>query len=569
MRNALGLLLLAVFFLRLTFAPAAETARPNVVLIMTDDQGWGDFGFHGNPHLKTPNLDRLASQSVELTQFYVSPVCSPTRASLMTGRYNYRTGAIDTYLGRSTMAADETTLAELLSKAGYRTGIFGKWHLGDNYPSRAIDQGFDEALVHRGGGVGQPSDPPGNSYFDPTLARNGRDVKTHGYCSDVFTDAAIQFIARKGDEPFFAYLAFNCPHTPLQVPKEYHERYKGMLFDDDTAKLYGMVANIDDNIGRLLAKLDELKLADNTIVVFLTDNGPQMRRYNGILNDLKGSVHDGGIHVPCLLKWPGKFEAGGKIDAVAAHIDIVPTLLAACRVAVPQDLKLDGVSLLPILLREQATLPERLLFFQWHRGDCPQPFRACAMRGPRFKLVQPEGRGDKEQFEQAWALYDMSVDPGEQHNVIDRHPQRAAEMKAAYEAWFADVSATRGFPAPRIVVGTRHENPVTLTRQDWRGPQAGWRTDGLGYWEVNVAQAGEYDITVRMPAEQTARSVRLRIGQIEQIQPLAAQADRAKFHALRLEPGQYRVEAIVERGQSRAGPHYVDLLARDVPSNDR
>ena len=568
MRIAFGLLVWAILLLLPLLAPAADTGRPNVILIMTDDQGWGDFSFHGNPHLKTPNFDRLASQGVELTQFYVSPVCTPTRASLMTGRYNYRTGAIDTYLGRATMAADETTLAELLANAGYRTGIFGKWHLGDNYPSRAIDQGFAEALVHRGGGVGQPADPPGNSYFDPTLVLNGREVKTQGYCSDVFTDAAIQFIAQQREEPFFAYLAFNCPHTPLQVPKEYHDRYKGKSLDDDTAKLYGMLANIDDNIGRLLAKLDELKLADNTIVVFLTDNGPQVRRYNGILNDLKGSVHDGGIHVPCLLRWPGRLQAGGKIDVVAAHIDIVPTLLAACHVSAPQDLKLDGVNLLPVLLREQVALPERLLFFQWHRGDRPQLFRACAVRGPRFKLVQPEGRGDKEQFDQAWALYDMAVDPGEQHNVVESHPQRAAEMKAAYEAWFADVSATRGFPVPRIVVGTRYENPVTLTRQDWRGPQAGWRNDGLGYWEVEFAQAGSYDITVRTPAEQTARTVRLRIGQLEQTQPLAAQADRTTFESVRLEPGKYRVEASVERGQGRAGAHYVDLLARDVPASD-
>jgi arylsulfatase A-like enzyme len=569
MRNIPGLLFIAILIWVQSLGLAATPPRPNVILIMTDDQGWGDFGFHGNPHLKTPHLDRLASQSIELTQFYVSPVCSPTRASLLTSRYNYRTGAIDTYLGRSTMAADETTLAELLSMGGYRTGIFGKWHLGDSYPSRAMDQGFAQSLVHRGGGVGQPSDPPGNSYFDPTLTLNGRAIKSHGYCSDVFTDAAIQFIETNRDVPFFAYLAFNCPHTPLQVPNEYHNRYKELSLDDDTAKLYGMVANIDDNIGRLLAKVEELKLADSTIVVFLTDNGPQVRRYNGILNGLKGSVHDGGIHVPCLLRWPGKFQAGSKIDAVSAHIDMVPTLLAACRVAAPVDLKLDGVNLLPVLLREQAALPERLLYFQWHRGDRPQIFRACAVRGPRYKLLQPEGRGDARQFDEAWALYDMANDPGEQHNVIESHRQLADDMKAAYQAWFSDVSATRGFPAPRIVVGTRHENPVTLTRQDWRGPQAGWDNNGLGFWDVEVPQAADYDITVRTPAQQTARTLHLRIGPVEKTQPLAANADRVTFGSVRLEPGIRRVETIVEHGQSRAGAHYVDLFARDVPSEDQ
>lgn len=378
------------------FALAAEAvSRPNVVLIMTDDQGWGDFGFHGNPRLKTPHLDRLAGQSVELTQFYVCPVCSPTRASLLTGRYNYRTGAIDTYLGRSTMVAEETTLAEMLLAAGYCTGIFGKWHLGDSYPSRAIDQGFGEALVHRGGGVGQPSDPPGNTYFDPLLVHNGREVKTHGYCSDVYTDAAMRFIAERRSEPFFVYLAFNCPHTPLQVPEEYHRRYQGLSLPEDTAKLYGMVANIDDNIGRLMAKLEELKLAENTIVAFLTDNGPQVPRYNGILKDTKGSVHDGGIHVACLVRWPGKLAAGRKIDAVAAQIDLTPTLLEVCGVPQPASVKFDGVSLLPLLRGQQASLAERLLFFQWHRGDSPSGFAparcevrdtsSCSRRGAASK----------------------------------------------------------------------------------------------------------------------------------------------------------------------------------------
>jgi arylsulfatase A-like enzyme len=568
MKRILGLLFLAILAWKESLVLAVEPPPPNVILIMTDDQGWGDVGFHGNPLLKTPHLDRLASQSVELTQFYVSPVCSPTRASLLTGRYNYRTGAIDTYLGRSTMVADETTLAELLSKVGYRTGIFGKWHLGDNYPSRAIDQGFAQSLVHRGGGVGQPSDPPGNSYFDPVLILNGREIKSHGYCSDVFTNAAIQFIETNRNEPFFAYLAFNCPHTPLQVPKEYHNRYRDMSLDEETAKLYGMVANLDDNIGRLMAKVEELNLADRTIVVFLTDNGPQSRRYNGILHGLKGSVYDGGIHVPCLLRWPGRFQAGSKCDEVSAHIDIVPTLLAACRVANPADLKLDGVSLLPVLLREQASLSKRLLFFQWHRGDGPQLFRACAVRGPRYKLLQPEGSGDAQTFDEAWALYDMANDPGEQHNVIEGHRQLADDMKAAYQTWFADVSATRGFSAPRIVAGTSHENPLTLTRQDWRGPQAGWDNVGLGHWDVELLQVSDYDITVRTPAKQADRKIHLRIGSIEKTRPLPPNVDRLTFGSVRLEPGRHRVEAIVEQGQSRAGAHYVDLFARDLPGEE-
>ena len=236
--------------------------KPNVIVILTDDQGHGDLGFHGNPKIRTPNIDKFARQSVRMKNFYVSPVCSPTRSSLMTGRYNYRTGVVDTFQGRSMMHPDEITIAKLLRDLGYRTGIFGKWHLGDNYPLRAIDHGFQEALVLKGGGIGQPSDPPGGeSYFNPILQHNGKAVRKDGYCSDVFTDEALDFITKNKDGPFFCYLAFNAPHTPLQVPQKYYDMYKGKLQSDqfpkigypiegnvnldDTAKLYGMITNID------------------------------------------------------------------------------------------------------------------------------------------------------------------------------------------------------------------------------------------------------------------------------------------------------------------------------------
>ena len=490
-------------------------------------------------------------------------MCSPTRASLLTGRYNYRTGAIDTYLGRSTMATDEVTLAEMLAAAGYRTGIFGKWHLGDNYPSRSIDQGFSESLVHRGGGIGQPADPPGNRYFDPILSHNGVDQQTHGYCSDVFTDAAINFIADHRSEPFFAYLAFNCPHTPLEVPAEYHERYKNMSLDNDTARVYGMVANIDENLRRLFAKLDELGLRDDTIVVYLTDNGPQQRRYNGPWRGLKGTVYEGGIHTACLLRWPGKFSAGSKQAQLAAHIDLTPTLLEACHVDRPASVTFDGISLLPWLVGQQTEPLERTLFFQWHRGDVPERFRACAARTLRYKLVQPNGSGEQKPFEPEWALYDLQDDPGEQHNIIDSQPRIADQLKAAYEKWFADVGSTRGFPRPRIIAGSSHENPLTLTRQDWRGAKASWANDALGDWQVEIAAQGVYDVTVRVPAADDARTIKLRIANRELEQPLAAGQDRAVFKAVRLEPGTCDVEAQVETPAGVTGAHYVDLLKTD------
>lgn len=488
-----------------------RAARPNVVLIMTDDQGYGDLGAHGNPKIKTPNLDRFAGESGTFTHFYVSPVCTPTRASLMTGRYNYRTGAIDTFMGRAMMHADEVTVAERLREGGYRTGIFGKWHLGDNHPMRAMDQGFEESLVHRGGGIGQPSDPPGGDhYMNPTLLHNGRAVKTEGYCSDIYTNAAMSYIEEHRAEPFFVYLAFNAPHTPLEVPDEWVDPYRKMNLDargfpaggnpigeqydrEVTARIYAMVENIDSNVGKLLAKLDELKLSENTIVIFMTDNGPQQERFKAGLRDRKGSVHEGGIRVPYYVRWPGKIEAERKIDRIAAHIDVTPTLLDACGIAIDGS-EVDGRSLLPLLRGERVRWRNRTLFFQWHRGDEPELGRAFAARSQRWKLVQPLGAHAKAATETPLMLFDMAADPFELRDVASEHPDVVERMWDEYQRWFRGVSETRGYDPPRIRIGTREENPVMLTRQDRRGAQEGRATGGnsgigLGFAE-GLAQAG-------------------------------------------------------------------------------
>ena len=534
---------------------AAGHRRPNIVLILTDDQGYGDLGCHGNDKLKTPHLDRLASQSVEFTRFHVSPVCAPTRASLLTGRYNYRTGAIDTYLGRAMMYTEEVTLAEMLGAAGYRTGIFGKWHLGDNYPLRAIDQGFQQALVHNGGGIGQPADPPGNSYFDPVLQLDGKATRGKGYCTDIFTNAAIQFIEKHRGEPFFAYLATNTPHSPLQIGDQYVAPYKAMGLDDKTARVYGMISNIDDNVGRLLAKLDELKLADETIVIFMTDNGPcpsqqdagKPRRYNAGLRNAKGSVYDGGIRVPCFVRWPARLKPGAQIDRIAAHIDVVPTLLDACGVARPADVELDGTSLMPLMLGNGADWPDRTLCFQWHRGDVPEVYRNCAARSQRYKLI--DGK----------ELYDMVADPAEARNVAADHPDIVAQMRKGYEEWFRDVSATRGYDPPRIHLGTPHEDPTTLTRQDWRGPRAGWDAKSLGHWLVTVARAGSYRIALRFAATGSPMEAHFRLGEVASIMPIPEGASSCAFDAVSLRSGDGQLEAWLSTGQTTIGVHYVDI----------
>ena len=528
-------------------ALAQQKSRPNVVLVMTDDQGWGDMSCHGNPKLKTPNIDRLEKEGVEFTQFFVCPVCAPTRAALMTGRYNYRTGVTDTYLGRAMMHSDEVTVAEMLGKAGYRTGIFGKWHLGDSYPLRPEDQGFGEVLVHNGGGIGQPSDPPGSGYFDPILRHNGKWGKHKGYCTDVFFDAALKFIEQNRDKPFFAYIPTNAPHGPFIVAEKLWKPFKKMGCDDKTAKVYGMVKNIDDNLGKLLAKLDALKLADNTLVIFLTDNGPNGRRHNGGMRGTKGSVYDGGIRTAFFARWPARLKAGRKIDRIAAHIDMAPTLLAVCGAAKPPAVKFDGVSLLELMENDEVGWGDRVIYLQWHRGDVPQPFRASAARGQRYKLVN----GNQ--------LFDMQKDPGEKTNIAAENPDIVKKMRADYEAWFKDVSSTRGYAPPRIHLGTPHENPVVLTRQDWRGPRASWGADGLGHWEVKVASAGTYDIKLRFRKLTMAADVHFRLGDVERSATAKKGAAEHVFDKVALKPGDGRLEAWITLKKKPVGVSYVDV----------
>ncbi len=532
-------------------APAvlAQPARkPNVVVIITDDQGYGDLSIHGNPHLKTPNMDRIGHEGVEFTQFHVCPVCAPTRASLMTGRYNYRTGVVDTYLGRAMMFSDEVTLAEMLGLAGYRTGIFGKWHLGDNYPLRPKDQGFQESLVHTGGGLEQPSGPPGNHYFDPVLLHNGKAGNFKGYCTDIFTDAALRFMEQNRARPFFAYIATNAPHTPLHVADSYVAPFRGKGLDETTARIYGMLTNLDENVGRILAKLKELDLERDTIVIFLTDNGPQQKRYNAGMRGLKGSVYEGGIRVPCFIRWPGVLKAGTKVDRLAAHIDLAPTLLDACGVPKPRGVRFDGVSLMPLLRNPRAEWPDRTLFFQWHRGDEPQAFRACAARNQRWKLV--DGK----------ELYDLETDPGETKDVAAAHPEIVARLRREYEAWFKDVSATRGYAPPRIFIGTDEENPVLLTRQDWRGPRASWDATGLGHWEVDVKRGGAYEVKLLLPKKEEERKAAFTFdGKILLEFAIPAGADSTTVKLNRLPTGKGRIEVAVREGGSTIGPHFVEL----------
>jgi arylsulfatase A-like enzyme len=566
-------ILVAIGMAAMATEAAAAARSPNILLITTDDQGYGDLSLHGNPKLETPNLDRLAREGTQLTNFHVSPVCAPTRASLLTGRYNYRTGVTDTYLGRALMATDEQTLAELLAAAGYRTGIFGKWHLGDNAPMRPIDQGFQQAIVHRGGGIGQPSDPPGGgNYLDPLLQHNGQTEQFKGYCSDIFAANTLDFIHRDPSKPFFAYLAFNCPHSPLQAPEPELTRYRSldlspsqfkspgrpiptafMTPTDDLARIYAMIENIDTNVGKVLADLAASNLANDTIVIFFTDNGAGSVRYNAGLRGWKGSVYEGGIHVPCFIRWPARFPAGRSVDCLAAHIDILPTLLQACSIKPPENLVLDGISLLPLLETNNAPCPERTLYFQWQRADHPDVAGSFAAHSRNFTLLRPEAIPGARQ-PPSLELYDIANDPFQLHNIAAKNPELVKQMYEGYLAWFDAVAPSRGYEnPPRIDVGNPRENPTVLTRQDWRGPRAGWNPNDLGYWDLQVANPGLYEFTINLPPRPFDSVAHLAIQDQTFTVEIPKQGTTCNFTNITLKPGPTRLEAWIEGNRAIAG----------------
>ncbi len=416
-------------------------ARPNIVLVLTDDQGYGDLGVTGNPVLKTPHIDAFARQSVRFTDFHVSPTCAPTRSALMTGRHEFKNGVTHTILERERLTLKATTLAEVLKKAGYKTGIFGKWHLGDEASYQPGRRGFDEVFIHGAGGIGQTyagscGDAPDNRYFDPTILHNGRFERTRGYCTDVFFSQAEQWIdeKRKATAPFFAYIPLNAPHGPLDVPGKYSDRYQGKV-PDMAAKFFGMIENIDDNFGALMDKLGKWGLAENTLVIFMTDNGGTagLQVFNAGMRGGKATPYQGATRVPSFWRWPAAFAGGTDCRALTAHIDVLPTFaeIAGARISGALARQVEGRSLLPLLRNPQADWPDRLLVThvgRWERGAAAgAKFANCSIRDRRFTLVN-----DKE-------LYDLAADYGETTNVIGQHPDEVRRLRAAYDPWWRDV----------------------------------------------------------------------------------------------------------------------------------
>ena len=574
--------ILLAFLVCLSTVAIAE--RPNVILIMTDDQGYGDFGATGNELIRTPHLDGMAKRSATMTSFYVSPVCSPTRASLMTGRYNYRTRVVDTWIGRSMMEPEEVTIAEMLSEAGYATGIFGKWHLGDSYPMRAMDQGFQEALVHRGGGLAQPADHPENErrYTDAWLYHNGEPVKTQGYCTDVYFDAAMDYMEAQAAEekPFFAYIAMNAPHGPYHdVPEDLREEYtkvplldlhKGTMPErrvkaetDKIERIAAMITNVDENMGKLFAFLDDHGLTENTLVIFLADNGPNTDRYAGPFRGMKSNVNEGGVRTPIWFQWPARFRAGTQNDLISAHIDIAPTLLEVCEVTPPREVEFDGRSLLPLLEGKSPEWPERTISIQTHRGTEPQRYHHFMTRDQRWKLVHPSGFGrQRMEGPVKFELYDLENDPGETNNLAEKEPAILARLKKEYDAWFDDVSSTRpdNYAPPVIQVGTPHERVTTFTRQDWLAET--WGENVPGHWMGDFRTSGNYSATVHLYPRPDSGTLTLRVCGVEQAAMVAAGARSVEFETLNLPEGEHKIEAFVDYGESTVHANQIDFVLK-------
>ncbi len=424
----------------------AVDRKPNIILILSDDQGYGDLSCHGNPVLKTPTLDRLHGEAVRFTDFHVSPTCAPTRSAIMSGQHEFKNGVTHTIFERERMSLKTTTIAELLREAGYTTGIFGKWHLGDEPEYQPGRRGFDEVFIHGGGGIGQTypgscGDAPGNKYLDPAILHNGKFERTKGYCTDVFFAQAMKWMQTvKGRKRFFCYLPTNVPHMPLQVPPGYETLYADKT-STNAAKFFGMLANLDDNIGRLLARLQDWGLERDTLVIFMNDNGGTVGCpiWNAGMHGQKGSPWEGGTRAASFWRWPGTLKPGG-VDRFAAHVDVFPTLaeLAGARIPAEVAATLDGRSLVPLLRNPRAEWPERFLVThvgRWAKGKAAESkYLHCRIRNSHYSLVSDARDGAK-----SWQLFDLKSDYGETNNIAPRHPEIVREFEAAYDSWWESV----------------------------------------------------------------------------------------------------------------------------------
>lgn len=504
------LLLLFTFLLAFAALPAGAAAPPNVVVILSDDQGWGDLSVHGNTNLSTPNIDSLARDGALFERFYVCPVCSPTRAEFLTGRYNARGGVHGVSTGAERLDLDERTIAQTFQDAGYATGAFGKWHNGTQSPYHPNDRGFGEFYGFTSGHWAE--------YFDPELDHNRHWVRGSGFLIDDLTDHALQFITENRDRPFFCYLPYNTPHSPMQVPDRFWEKFRGapvgMRYQgperenlDFTRAVLAMCENIDWNVSRVLKRLEELKLADNTVVLYFADNGPNSWRWNGGMKGRKGSLDEGGVRAPLLVRWPGHIRPGTRIPQIAGAVDLLPTLADLAGIPVTSRKPLDGKSLKPLLTESRGDWPERTLVTFWANK--------VSLRTQQYRL-DPAGR-----------LYDMVADPGQQKDVAAERPAVAESLRKEAARWHRELAAELGRDDRPFTVGYARVTPLPardgvphggIERSapppnssfftHWTSPQ-----DSIT-WDVDVAHAGRYEAVLgyTCPAADLGSTVELSLG---------------------------------------------------------
>jgi arylsulfatase A-like enzyme len=490
------------FFLSSALPALAQrtAAPPNIIVILTDDQGYGDLSSHGNPVLKTPAMDRLRAESVRLTDFHVAPMCTPTRSQLLTGRDALANGAMNVSSGRTLLRRDIPTLPELLAPAGYRSGLFGKWHLGDAYPYRPSDRGFDECVWFPSSHIGSASDAWNNDYYDDSYRHNGKLEKYQGYCTDVFFAEAKRWIAEQR-QPFFAYIATNAPHGPLFVPEKWSDPYKS--HPRALANFFGMIANIDHNLGELDKFLEERNLLDNTILVFLTDNGGTagVSLFNAGMRGRKVTLWDGGHRVPCFWRWPaggigGTAAKAKDLNQLTLVQDVTPTLLDLCRIPRPQGLEFDGGSLAGYLRGNDAQLPDRMAVVQFSRMAVARPqWGDATILYRNWRLVSNN------------ELYDVAADPAQQRNVIAQHAPLARRLRAHYDQWWARQNPRLDSHLPSHI-GAPQENPTLLSPTEWadsffdQAAQIRAANPTNGKWHVQVESDGNYEFTLsRWPRE--------------------------------------------------------------------
>lgn len=483
--------------LGLTLASFAAD-KPNVIIVITDDQGYGDLSCHGNPRLKTPHLDALHKESVRLTDYHVSPTCAPTRSALMTGHFANRTGVWHTINGRSILRQNEVTMARVFKDGGYGTMMVGKWHLGDNYPSRPEDKGFDEVYRHGGGGVGQTPDYWDNAYFDGSYFHNGKVEPAKGFCTDVFFDQAMGFMKAQAAKksPFFVYLCTNAPHGPNHSPEKFADPYADL--GTGTAHFFGMIANIDENMGRLSAFLKESGLEEDTILIFTTDNGTAggTKVFDAGMRAAKGSEYDGGHRVPFFIRWPASGLTGGRdVDRLTAHVDILPTFIDLLKLPAPAGVKFDGTSIVPLLKGKAEGWPDRVLVTDSQRIHTPVKWRKSSVMTDRWRLINGK------------ELYDIESDPGQKTDRAKDYPEIVERLRKDYETWWSSMEPSFSDDC-EITLGNDADNPATLTAHDWLLPEekmSPWNHSAIraekgeaqGAWAVNVEQAGRYRIELR------------------------------------------------------------------------